>query len=115
MKGSVSFFRHVWRIIAGIPRGRVTTYGLIARSLGSPGAARTVGWALRAAPVRSGLPCHRVVNRQGTLSPEVVFGGADRQRALLEAEGIPFTVDGRVDLQRCLWTPCPETGDGVEQ
>lgn len=105
MKGEDSFFQQVWEIVACIPRGSVTTYGLIARSLGSPGAARTVGWAMRAAPDHMGLPCHRVVNQQGTLSPEAAFGGAARQRSLLEAEGVLFTEDGRIDMKHCLWTP----------
>lgn len=100
-----TFFECVWSVAAKVPRGRVTTYGAIARALGSPGAARTVGWAMRAAPAESGLPCHRVVNATGELSPEEAFGGPDVQRLLLESEGITFDVQGRVDMKHHLWMP----------
>lgn len=99
------FFERVWDIAAQIPRGSVTTYGAIARVLGSPGAARTVGWAMRAAPAESGLPCHRVVNAAGELSPEEVFGGPGVQRSLLASEGVTFDARGRVDMRRHLWIP----------
>jgi methylated-DNA-protein-cysteine methyltransferase-like protein len=105
MRPTDSLFEHVWSIVAKIPRGKVTTYGAIARALGSPGAARTVGWAMRAASARSGLPCHRVVNVRGELSPEDVFGGPGVQRSLLESEGVTFDMQGRVDMKRRLWVP----------
>ena len=105
MKEPTGFFERVWDIVARIPRGRVTTYGAIARALGSPGAARTVGWALRAAPADSGLPCHRVVSASGALAPEDAFGGPGVQRALLESEGVTFAARARVDLPRHLWVP----------
>lgn len=91
------FFKNVYTLVARIPAGKVATYGQIAMMLGSPGAARTVGWAMHAAP--PGLPWHRVVNRRGTLS-DTTAGG---QRDLLEAEGVPFLHDGRIDLRSCLW------------
>jgi methylated-DNA-protein-cysteine methyltransferase-like protein len=100
-----TFFECVWSIAAKIPRGKVTTYGTIARALGSPGAARTVGWAMRATPAGLGVACHRVVNARGKLSPEDVFGGPDVQRSLLESEGVTFDVQGRVDMKRHLWIP----------
>ncbi|MHB8106212.1 MAG: MGMT family protein [Candidatus Cryosericum sp.] len=100
-----TFFEHVWSITAKIPRGKVTTYGMIARALGSPGAARTVGWAMRATPAGSGVACHRVVNAKGELSPQDVFGGPAVQRSLLESEGITFDRQGRVDMKRHLWIP----------
>ena len=100
-----TFFEHVWTIAARIPRGKVTTYGAIARALGSPEAARTVGWAMRATPAGSGVACHRVVNARGELSPQDVFGGPDVQRSLLESEGITFDGQGRVDMKRHLWIP----------
>lgn len=99
------FFEQVWTIVATIPRGRVTTYGAIARALGSPGAARTVGWAMRAAPGGSKLPCHRVVKATGELSPADAFGGPGVQRSLLEEEGVAFETSGRVDMKRCFWMP----------
>ena len=100
-----TFFERVWAVAAKVPRGKVTTYGAIARALGSPGAARTVGWAMRAAPAGSRLPCHRVVNAAGDMSPEEAFGGPDVQRSLLESEGVAFDVWGRVDMKRHLWIP----------
>jgi O-6-methylguanine DNA methyltransferase len=105
MRMTDTFFERVWNVAARIPRGKVTTYGAIARALGSPGAARTVGWAMRVAPPGSGLPCHRVVNAMGELSPEDAFGGPGVQRSLLESEGVTFDVQGCVDMRRHLWIP----------
>ena len=105
MRPMETFFERVWAVAAKVPCGKVTTYGAIARALGSPGAARTVGWAMRAAPAGSRLPCHRVVNVVGALSPEEAFGGSDVQRSLLESEGVAFDARGRVDMKRYLWTP----------
>lgn len=83
-------------MVARIPAGQVATYGLVAFLAG-----RIVGCALARAP--EGLPCHRVLYRDGGLSPADVFGGTGIQRLLLEGEGVPFLPDGRVDLSRCLW------------
>ncbi|HEY5001280.1 MAG TPA: MGMT family protein [Candidatus Cryosericum sp.] len=105
MRMTATFFESVWSLAAKVPRGRVTTYGAIARALGSPGAARTVGWAMRATPAGLGVACHRVVNARGELSPEDVFGGPDIQRSVLEREGVTFDAQGRVDMKRCLWIP----------
>ena len=105
MRSADTLFERVWSVVAKVPRGKVTTYGAIARALGSPGAARTVGWAMRAAPAGSRLPCHRVVNATGKLSPEEVFGGAGIQQSLLESEGVTFDAQGRVDLKRHLLIP----------
>ena len=62
-----------------------------------------VGYALHANPDPAGIPCYRVVNREGRLSPAFAFGGENMQRTLLEADGVPFLPDGRVDLGRSLW------------
>ncbi len=93
----------MYDIVADIPRGRVVTYGQIAAYLGHPRAARTVGWAMAAAPRERRLPCHRVVNAEGGLAPDAVFGGAGRQRARLEREGITFRRNGCIDLARYRW------------
>jgi methylated-DNA-protein-cysteine methyltransferase-like protein len=95
----------VLRTVARIPRGRVTTYGSIAWSLGMPRGARTVGWALRSAPHADQFPCHRVVNRVGYLSGGWHWGHPDVMAALLRAEGVPFLADHQVDLAACLWLP----------
>ncbi len=86
-----------------VPRGRVTTYGVIARVLGDPRKAREVGWAMALAP--AGVPAQRVVNARG----EVSGGAAATRRKLLEADGVVFLSDGRVDLDRYLWLPMNAT------
>ncbi len=99
------FFKEVYDIVAQIPAGKVASYGQIAAMLGNPRAARTVGWAMASAPERLHLPCHRVVDKQGRLSPDFVFGGYEVQRADLEAEGVVFRKDGRIDMKKCMWCP----------
>lgn len=86
-----------------MPAGRVVTYGQVARMAGRPGAARQVGWALSALPAGSATPWHRVVNAAGGISSRGPGGCEERQRALLEAEGVRFRPDGRIDLQVYLW------------
>jgi len=100
---SSSFARQVYKIVAEIPCGKVATYGQIAEILGDVGLSRDVGHVLSRTPPELHLPCHRVVNRTGVLSPEYAFGGQDRQRAMLEAEGVTFLSDGRIDMVRHLW------------
>lgn len=103
---TVADFRaRVYRLAALIPVGRVTTYGRIAGALGNPSHARIVGWALRAVPDGLAVPCHRVVNRDGDLTGGWSFGHPDVMRALLEAEGVPFVDDYRVQLDDCVWDP----------
>jgi methylated-DNA-protein-cysteine methyltransferase-like protein len=103
--GRPSFFDHVFAMVSRIPRGRVTTYGSIARALGTPRAARSVGWALSLAPDEHALPCHRVVDRNGFLSGGWHWGHPDVMAALLHDEGVPFLDPYRVDLAACLWLP----------
>ncbi|MEM5767251.1 MAG: MGMT family protein [Bacillota bacterium] len=97
------FFQQVYDLIATIPEGKVATYGQIAALLGKPKASKIVGWALHTTPSNFKLPCHRVVNKSGDLAPAYVFGGIGAQRSLLEAEGITFNSDGRVNLKKHLW------------
>jgi len=96
------FFEEVYALIARIPRGRVLSYGRIARLLGHPRAARQVGRALRHCPDH--LPWQRVVMADGSIA-----GGASAplRRAMLEAEGVPFLPDGRVDMASTLWLDPP--------
>jgi len=98
------FFERVWAVVARIPPGKVTTYGDIAEYLGTRSAARTVGWALKAA-VGRGLPCHRVVNRFGALTGKRHFEGPHVMEERLRSEGIGFTDDGRVRLDEHRWVP----------
>ena len=84
----MSFFKSVYEAVKLIPKGRVATYGDIARYVGSPRAARVVGYALHVNPEPNAIPCHRVVNREGRLAPSFAFGGMEVQKALLEAENV---------------------------
>ena len=95
-----AIFDPVYALVRKIPRGRVVSYGMIARALGMTRGARTVGWALRACP--QDIPWHRVVNAQGKISPRS-SAGANRQRVLLQREGVRFDRAGRIDLERFGW------------
>ncbi len=97
------FFHQVYRVVQQIPAGKVATYGQIAALLGYPRAARTVGWAMRALPEGSGVPWHRVINGRGRISTSGQEHDVDPQRQRLEAEGIVFDADGRVDLKVYGW------------
>jgi methylated-DNA-protein-cysteine methyltransferase-like protein len=109
--GGPTFNEHVFAVVSHIPRGRVTTYGAIARALGTPRAARSVGWALSIAPEEDALPCHRVVDRNGFLSGGWHWGHPDVMADLLSEEGVPFLEQYRVDLAECLWLPDEEDFD----
>jgi methylated-DNA-protein-cysteine methyltransferase-like protein len=97
------FFEQVYRLVRLLPSGRVTSYGALARMLGNPRAARTVGWALHSLPNGSDVPWHRVVNTRGRVSTTCIEHGADRQRQLLEAEGVIFDESGKLDWDRFGW------------
>ena len=92
----MSFFETVYEIVKQIPRGKVMSYGQIARAAGFPRKAREVGWALHVNPDPEHIPCHRVVNREGRGSPAFVFGGENMQVALLKSEGVEFDENGLV-------------------
>ena len=96
--------QRILALIDSIPRGRVATYGQIAREAGLAGRARQVGALLRDLPAGSRLPWHRVINAQGAISPRP-GPGMRSQRRLLRAEGVRFDARGRVDLQRFGWRP----------
>jgi methylated-DNA-protein-cysteine methyltransferase-like protein len=98
-----SYFDRVYEIVAKIPSGTVATYGQIAAMLGNPKNARVVGFAMRAVPEDLHLPCHRVVNKTGTLSPSYVFGDSIVQKTMLEQEGITFKSDGKIHINKHLW------------
>jgi methylated-DNA-protein-cysteine methyltransferase-like protein len=95
-----NFFAKVYTLVRRIPRGKVATYGQIARALGAPGAARTVGWALRVCPEQ--VPWHRVVNARGEISLRPTTGFHE-QRARLKAEGVRFNRAGKIDLEKFGW------------
>ncbi|MFH1176095.1 MAG: MGMT family protein [Acidobacteriota bacterium] len=97
-----SAFAAVYELVRAIPPGRVMTYGQISSLLGSRLSPVAVGWALHGCP--EDVPWHRVVNASGGFStdrmPELPVG---LQKALLAAEGVTFSADGTVDLNRCRW------------
>lgn len=101
------FSNRVFEVVRRIPRGKVATYGQVARLIGSPRSARYVGYALRANPAPGTdpncIPCHRVIFKDGGLCKSFAFGGPDEQRAMLEAEGVTFTDNEHVDLSTCQW------------
>ena len=90
-------------VVAQIPRGRVATYGQVARLTGLARQARLVGYALHALPAGRSIPWHRVVNAQGGLSTRAPHD--TRQRRLLEAEGIRFDSRSRIPLASFQWRP----------
>lgn len=94
-----NFFERVYTVLQSVPAGKVTTYGEIARVIGSPRAARQVGWALHSNPKPVVIPCHRVVNREGNLSGAFAFGGINVQSDLLKSEGVEV-VDNKVDINK---------------
>jgi methylated-DNA-protein-cysteine methyltransferase-like protein len=101
-----SLYRRIWAVAERIPRGRVATYGQVARLAGLPNHARLAGYALHALPARSSVPWHRVVNAKGEVSPR--RGGSEHhvlQRLLLEKEKVRFDRNGRLDLAALRWKP----------
>ena len=101
----MSTFDRIYEIVRQIPPGRVATYGQVALMAGNPRWARVVGYALHVNPDPAHIPCFRVVNRNGEVSPAFAFGGKNHQIELLKAEGVQFTPEGKVDLDRYLWKP----------
>jgi len=92
------FFEQVYALTRCIPPGRVASYGQIACLLEQPHAARTVGWAMRAIPAGSDVPWHRIVNAAGRISLS-----DPKQRRLLEAEGVMFEPNDRINMDRFGW------------
>jgi methylated-DNA-protein-cysteine methyltransferase related protein len=93
----------VFALVRACPVGRVTTYGWLAKTVGYPRGARMVGWIMNESP--QGVPAQRVINSKGELSGSWAFGQSDTMRQLLEAEGIVFSADDRVDMKRYGWDP----------
>lgn len=96
-------FKKIYDVVSRIPKGKVATYGLVARMAGNPRWSRVVGYALHNNPAPGVIPCHRVVNREGKVAESFAFGGSDIQRKMLEDEGIVFEADGHIDLEKYLW------------
>ena len=95
-------FQQIYEIVCMIPYGKVATYGQIAMLLGNPKMSRVVGYALHVNPDPDNIPCYRVVNKQGEVSRAFACGGSNKQRELLENEGIEF-IGEKVDMDKYLW------------
>lgn len=98
-------YETIYAIVRAIPRGRVTSYGAIARALGLTSGARVVGYAMNAAHMHPDVPAHRVVNRAGLLTGKHHFGAPDAMQKMLEAEGIAVEEDAVKDFGRVFWDP----------
>jgi methylated-DNA-protein-cysteine methyltransferase-like protein len=108
---SYSFFENVWDVARLIPQGRVTSYGAIARYLGTGRSARMVGWAMNAVGgVKPKVPAHRVVNSQGLLTGKHHFKTPTLMQELLEKENISVKNNQVVDFKTLLWDPMQELG-----
>ena len=100
---AASLKAQVFALVRACPAGRVTTYGWIGKALGYPRGARMIGWIMNESA--EGVPAQRVINSKGELSGSWAFGQRGRMRKLLEAEGVTFSEDERVDLKRYGWDP----------
>ncbi|MCL2144806.1 MAG: MGMT family protein [Endomicrobia bacterium] len=103
MENKKTFNQRVYEIVMRIPKGYVMYYGQISRLAGNPRASRAVGYALHGNPDPENIPCHRVVFKDGSLTPAFVFGGIDKQYKLLKNEKITFSKDKKVNMPKhCL-------------
>jgi methylated-DNA-protein-cysteine methyltransferase-like protein len=105
---SKDFFIDVYDVVRLIPKGRVTSYGSIAKYLGAPRSSRMVGWAMNAAHSLPDVPAHRVVNRQGMLTGKMHFSSPTQMEELLKAEKIMVQKDQVVDFDKHYWDPSIE-------
>ena len=103
-----SFFEKVYDVARQIPYGRVTSYGAIAKYLGTAGSARMVGWAMNGSHKYEDIPAHRVVNRVGLVSGKHHFGGTNLMQQLLENEGVEVKDDQVVHFEKHFWDPARE-------
>ena len=104
-KDNSNFFEKVYAIVRQIPAGRITSYGAIAKCIGSPQSARMVGWAMNASHNRSDVPAHRVVNRKGLLTGKHHFEGTNLMQQLLENEGIVVIENQIQNFEEIFWDP----------
>ncbi|HCQ28859.1 MAG TPA: cysteine methyltransferase [Flavobacteriales bacterium] len=108
-KDKSDFFEQVWQVVALIPKGRVTSYGAIAKYLGRVKSARMVGWAMNASHhAKINVPAHRVVNRNGLLTGKAHFNPPEKMQQLLESEGIKVVENQIVDFEKYFWDPMKE-------
>lgn len=105
MPEEISFFDKVYEQVKRIPYGKISTYGAIARKIGSPQSARMVGYALNASHGRGDVPAHRVVNRKGLLTGKQHFDGSNLMQQLLESEGVTVKNNQIIDFDKHFWQP----------
>lgn len=105
-----NYFDLVYQVVREIPKGRVTSYGMIAHYLGLKSGARMVGYAMNAAHTMPDVPAHRVLNRQGLLTGRSHFETPTRMQELLEAEGVVVENDQVRDFEKLFWDPEKELG-----
>lgn len=106
------FYQRIFEITRLIPKGRVTSYGAIAKALGAARSSRLVGWALNGSSKQPGapIPAHRVVNRKGMLTGKHHFNPPEAMQQRLEAEGIKVVDDQIVNFENYFWDPMAELG-----
>ncbi len=95
-------FQLIYDVVRQIPQGTVASYGQVAGLAGNKRWSRVVGYALHVNPDADGIPCYRVVTKDGYTAPGFAFGGPNKQREMLEADGIEF-VDGHVNMEKYQW------------
>jgi len=100
-----NFFERVYAVARKIPYGKVTSYGAIAKVLGTGRSARMVGWAMNASGAKEDVPAHRVVNRKGLLTGKHHFEGTNLMQQLLESEGVKVVDHQIVDFEKHFWQP----------
>ncbi|UJH90537.1 MGMT family protein [Antarcticibacterium sp. 1MA-6-2] len=110
MEQKENFFEKVYEVVKKIPAGRVTSYGAIARYLGSTGSSRMVGWALNNSHRIESVPAQRVVNRFGMLTGKHHFGGTTAMQQMLESEGVEIRENQVQDFEKIFWDPSIELG-----
>ncbi len=108
MAKDTGFFEKVYQVASQIPYGRVTSYGAIAKHLGTPKSARMVGWAMNASHTNPNVPAHRVVNRMGLLSGKHHFEGTNLMQQLLESEGVEVMENQIQNFENIFWDPQKE-------
>ena len=104
----MSSYTRIYEWVSRVPKGKVATYGQIA-GLAGRCSARQVGYAMAALPGDSGIPWHRIINSQGRISLRTGSEGHRLQRILLEAEGIVFSADDRIDLVEYRWAAADDS------
>lgn len=105
---TLDFFKNVFEIVKLIPEGRVTSYGAIAKALGTAKSSRMVGWAMNDSHQHPGIPAHRVVNRNGLLTGKMHFETPTKMEELLFSEGIVVKDDKVVEFSTLFWDPFKE-------